>query len=299
MARALLTSASSRSRADANRTILQNRIALLKPLALSNASRSAGVRLPRIGQGEDFLCRDSRTEERKFQILSPQFEPSSARGELGLGRPRDAFSQSIWLGQSLAWAEFLRRILPDPALVEIGARCECFEQARARLRAGAFQVLVMDWTAGEHEPPERLIASIRESCSSIGLIAVTSNWRLSECVAAFDSGVDDYVSSDIDPREFSARLRAAVRRRGVIGTEAQNLEVRAARLGRDYGLSPREREILTLVASGVHLKQIGDALGCNYSTVRTHVRRLCAKLGCSGSREAIVKFFSSGQVRRS
>jgi DNA-binding NarL/FixJ family response regulator len=206
---------------------------------------------------------------------------------------------SIWLGQSPAWSAFVSRIMAGLAMREPGVGCDCSEQARTWLRAGNFDVLVVEWIVRENEPPERLIASIRESFCSIGVIAVSSNWRLGECIAALDSGGDDYVSADIDPREFSARLRAAARRRGVMGAEAQNLDVRATRLARDYGLSPREREILVLVASGVHLKQIGDALGCNYSTVRTHVRRLCAKLGCSGTREAIVKFFSSGEPHRS
>lgn len=231
--------------------------------------------------------------------MPPQFEAASPREELGPRKRRVGSVPSIWLGQSPAWSAFVGRIMAALAMREVGVRCDCSEQARTWLRAGNFDALVMEWTVRENEPPERLIASIRESSPSIGLIAVSSNWRLRECIAALDSGVDDYVRSDIDPKEFSARLRAAARRRGVIGTEAQNLDVRATRLARDYGLSPREREILVLVASGVHLKQIGDALGCNYSTVRTHVRRLCAKLGCSGSREAIVKFFSSSAPHRS
>ena len=64
-------------------------------------------------------------------------------------------------------------------------------------------------------------------------------------------------------------------------------------------LSPREREVLELLARGIDPKQLGDVLDCNYSTCRTHIRRLCAKLGCSGTREAIVRFYAGvGTLRR-
>jgi DNA-binding CsgD family transcriptional regulator len=64
------------------------------------------------------------------------------------------------------------------------------------------------------------------------------------------------------------------------------------RFGISHGLSQRERQILLLLARGAHPKSIGDAIGCGYASVRTHLRRMYAKLGCSGARELMIRFFS-------
>jgi DNA-binding CsgD family transcriptional regulator len=52
-------------------------------------------------------------------------------------------------------------------------------------------------------------------------------------------------------------------------------------------LSPREREIVRMVAKGYHNKTIASALRISSWTVRTHLRRTFAKLGVT-SRAAMV-----------
>jgi DNA-binding CsgD family transcriptional regulator len=64
----------------------------------------------------------------------------------------------------------------------------------------------------------------------------------------------------------------------------------------EHHLSEREREILLLLLRGVHPKAMGSELGCRYASVRTHLGRMCRKLGCSGSLELVLKFFSRSQV---
>jgi len=53
------------------------------------------------------------------------------------------------------------------------------------------------------------------------------------------------------------------------------------------GLSPREREVATLVAQGMATKAIAGALSISAWTVCTHLRRIYARLGV-GSRAAMV-----------
>lgn len=57
-----------------------------------------------------------------------------------------------------------------------------------------------------------------------------------------------------------------------------------------HGLSAREGEVLAWLVRGRHPKAIGDAIGCGYESVRTHLRRACKKVACSGTRELLVKF---------
>lgn len=54
-------------------------------------------------------------------------------------------------------------------------------------------------------------------------------------------------------------------------------------------LSPREQEVLTLLASGFIYKEIGDKLGIGMETVRTYVKNICNKLHVRNRLEAVAK----------
>ncbi len=54
-------------------------------------------------------------------------------------------------------------------------------------------------------------------------------------------------------------------------------------------LTPREKEVLRLMAEGVASREIASRLGISYTTVRTHIRSLGSKLGVHSKLEAIVK----------
>jgi DNA-binding NarL/FixJ family response regulator len=54
-------------------------------------------------------------------------------------------------------------------------------------------------------------------------------------------------------------------------------------------LTPREKEVLRLMAEGTASREIAHRLGINYTTVRTHIRSLGSKLGVHSKLEAIVK----------
>ena len=55
-------------------------------------------------------------------------------------------------------------------------------------------------------------------------------------------------------------------------------------------LTPREHEILTLLARGLHYKEIADQLGISTSTVRAHLHAIYGKLHVQSRTEAVVKF---------
>jgi DNA-binding NarL/FixJ family response regulator len=54
-------------------------------------------------------------------------------------------------------------------------------------------------------------------------------------------------------------------------------------------LTPREKEVLRLMAEGIASRDIASRLGISYTTVRTHIRSLGSKLGVHSKLEAIVK----------
>jgi DNA-binding NarL/FixJ family response regulator len=54
-------------------------------------------------------------------------------------------------------------------------------------------------------------------------------------------------------------------------------------------LSPREREVLELLASGFIYKEIGDKLNIGTETVRTYVKNICQKMHVRSRLEAVAK----------
>lgn len=59
-------------------------------------------------------------------------------------------------------------------------------------------------------------------------------------------------------------------------------------------LTPREREVLGLVARGLTGRQIAKRLGLRPATVRTHVEHAREKLGCRSRAEAVARALALG-----
>ena len=101
-------------------------------------------------------------------------------------------------------------------------------------------------------------------------------------------GADDYVVKPLDPTELSARMRRSLARSGYgVGTRT---------VSRDSGLSPREHEILALLASGLSQPDIAQRLVISPKTVGTHIQRILSKLGVRSRTQALAEAYRLGIV---
>jgi DNA-binding CsgD family transcriptional regulator len=66
-----------------------------------------------------------------------------------------------------------------------------------------------------------------------------------------------------------------------------SLEALACAMARDYGLSPREAEVLPLLLAGRTISRIQDALFISAGTVSTHIRHIYHKTGVSRKQELL------------
>lgn len=109
-------------------------------------------------------------------------------------------------------------------------------------------------------------------------------------------GVKAVLPADAGPREVSAALEAVAAGLSVFSPDAlvalheggrSTLPVNDARQAAFTPLSPREREILALVAEGLGNKIVAARLGISEHTVKTHVTSIFEKLGAESRAEAV------------
>jgi len=106
-------------------------------------------------------------------------------------------------------------------------------------------------------------------------------------------GADDYVSKPIDAAELLARVKRSLRRAAPSST---NGHANGHSNGAGAGLSPRERQILTLLAEGRTQRQIADELVISSKTVATHIQHVLSKLGVNTRAQAVSMAFRKGFV---
>lgn len=115
-----------------------------------------------------------------------------------------------------------------------------------------------------------------------------------DVIAALRAGADGYLLKDMEPEDILESLRRATRGRLVISEQLTELlaralreEPRPARI-EDVGLTPREEEILGLIAKGFSNKLIARDLDLSVGTVKVHVKHLLKKLHLRTRVEAAV-----------
>jgi DNA-binding NarL/FixJ family response regulator len=121
---------------------------------------------------------------------------------------------------------------------------------------------------------------IRTRWPSVEVVALTSFAEEAKVRSALEAGAAGYLLKDADADHVAQAIRAAVAGQmhlddGVARLLADSL--RAPRRPADT-LTPREREVLALVARGASNRQIAETLVVSERTARTHVSAILAKL---------------------
>ena len=91
-------------------------------------------------------------------------------------------------------------------------------------------------------------------------------------------------------------LSPSVTRR-VIDRMAQQPTPELADQAKVAGLTPREREVLELIARGLSNREIASALVVEESTIRTHVKRILMKLDLRDRVQAVIFAYETGLTR--
>ena len=108
------------------------------------------------------------------------------------------------------------------------------------------------------------------------VIMLTGHGTVAMCRRAFKSGAAEFLEKPVNDEQLIEALQNAVRAH-VRSRERHQADRAAAE--RYAQLSAREREVLSLIVSGLNNKEIGRALELSPRTVETHRANLFDKLG--------------------
>jgi DNA-binding NarL/FixJ family response regulator len=123
---------------------------------------------------------------------------------------------------------------------------------------------------------------------------------------ALRAGASGFLLKDAQPEELLTALRVVASGEGIlapavtrrlIDTFAQGAPPPPAVTGALAQLTPREREVLLHIASGLANAEIAAALGVTTGTVKTHVNALLTKLGLRDRVQATILAYESGLIR--
>jgi DNA-binding NarL/FixJ family response regulator len=122
---------------------------------------------------------------------------------------------------------------------------------------------------------------IRSRWPGIEVVVMTSFAEEAKVRGALEAGAAGYLLKDADADQVARAIRAAIAGQMHLDPVVARLLADSLRSPRrpDESLTPREREVLALVARGASNRQIAQALVVSERTARTHVSAILAKLG--------------------
>ncbi len=192
--------------------------------------------------------------------------------------------------------EGLRMFLArDPDLEVVGEAAdgaEAIEQAR-RLRP---DVVVMDLLMPVLDGMAATRA-IRSELPETEVLALTSVLERASVVEAIRVGAIGYLLKDTKATELRTAIKAAAAGQVHLSPHASASLLGAVRLPeRPEPLTPREMDVLRLLAQGHSNKEIARILHLVEETVKFHVRHILAKLGVQSRTQAVLAAIRLGMV---
>lgn len=125
------------------------------------------------------------------------------------------------------------------------------------------------------------ICQIRSRWPAIEVVAMTSFVEEHKVRGALEAGAAGYLLKDADADQVAHAIRTALAGQMHLDPVVARMLADSVRGPRRpaQSLTPRERDVLTLVAEGASNRQIAEALVVSERTARTHVSAILAKLG--------------------
>jgi DNA-binding NarL/FixJ family response regulator len=164
-------------------------------------------------------------------------------------------------------------------------------------QAGALRpdVIVVDVRLPDGSGLE-LVRQVRGERDDVGIVVLTMYAGDEQLFGALDAGASAFVPKDAPTDDVlaAARHAAASPRAFTANDLSEAMKRRLAPTGPQ--LSPREKEVLQLLADGLGVAQISKQLYISESTTKTHISKLYEKLGAANRAQALMSALRLGLI---
>ena len=196
------------------------------------------------------------------------------------------------------YREGVVRALLASGNVEIVAEAEDGRSALAKIQEHQPDVALLDYKLPELDGVAVTHAVVREQLPTRVLI-VSAFTDSGVVYRALEIGAAGFVSKEARREQIADAVLACARGENVVPPDVAAGLVSEIRLRKQIdapALTPREQEILHLIAAGKSLPQIAKELYLGLTTVKTHVQHLYEKLGVSDRAAAVASAMRRGLI---
>lgn len=155
---------------------------------------------------------------------------------------------------------------------------------------GDFDVAIVELANGRDDRLAGLqaIRALHKARPGLGIVAHTEQPERGGASEAFNAGASAYVAKSSPVDALASAIDAASRTERFVDP--------AARPAEDPALTPRQRQILQLLADGNTTADAAHRLGLSAETVRTHTKAALARLDARGRAHAVATALRAGLI---
>ncbi len=199
-------------------------------------------------------------------------------------------------------AEGLAALLSDDPDLDVVGWVGSVADAERLTPTGPVDIVVADYWLPDGTGVDA-VAALRTRWPDAAVLFLSVDDTDEVMLAALEAGAAGYLVKSAGGADVVSAVRRAAE--GEILVPPHRLAAlltlrreRAERSRRMSSLTPREREVLSLMAEGMDNREVAARLHVSYATVRSHVRHLLGKLGARSKLEAVVRAADWGMPDR-
>jgi DNA-binding NarL/FixJ family response regulator len=226
-------------------------------------------------------------------------------GDASASRGLNEIRVLIACGDVLARAGLHALLEVEPDMTVAGTAADA-EQAVALAREISPDVLLVDATLPDGDPLEvaRQMAA-DAGTAAISLLILSASEDDQEVFASLRAGASGFLLRDTDPADLIHGVRAVAEGEIALSPSVMRRVIAELASQRDPGLpgpeqldelTPRELEVMALVATGLSNVDIAEHLVISRATAKTHVSRVLRKLHARDRAQLVTLAYETGLV---
>ena len=192
----------------------------------------------------------------------------------------------------------LRALIAAEVDLTVIREADTAEDAVTGVLAGDVDVVLMDLQFAGVMQGAEATRRLRLQPGAPRVLILTNYDTDADILGAIEAGASGYLLKDAPPTELIAAVRAAAAGQSALAPAIASKLAGRSRVT-ETRLSPREVEVLGLVAAGRSNRQIGQDLFLSEATVKSHLVHIFGKLGVSSRTSAVASARASGVIRGS